>query len=85
MSCRVLKRSMENFCLNTIVKFARENGFNQIIGEYIATPKNELVKEHFPNLGFVKVDKKDQNLYSLNVLLYEDRPCYINEGLKTKN
>ena len=27
MSCRVLKRGMENFTLNTIVNYAKENGF----------------------------------------------------------
>ncbi|MHA8051668.1 HAD-IIIC family phosphatase [Aquirufa sp. ROCK-SH2] len=78
MSCRVLKRSMENFTLNSIVKYARDSGFTQIIGEYIATPKNELVKDHYTNLGFKKLDNKNQNLFSLNVLLYQDRECFIN-------
>lgn len=39
MSCRVLKRGMENFTLNTIVEWAKENGYKQIIGEYLPTPK----------------------------------------------
>jgi FkbH-like protein len=52
MSCRVLKRGMENFALNTIVNFAKENGFSNIKGEYIPTEKNEIVKDHYLNLGF---------------------------------
>ncbi len=52
MSCRVLKRGMENFVLNQIVKTARENGFKTIIGEYIPTVKNVIVQDHYLNLGF---------------------------------
>ncbi|UPT70067.1 MAG: HAD-IIIC family phosphatase [Flavobacterium sp. JAD_PAG50586_2] len=52
MSCRVLKRGMEQFILNSIVDFAKENEFKSIIGEYIMTPKNEIVKDHYENLGF---------------------------------
>lgn len=39
MSCRVLKRGMENFTLNTIVRYAKEYGFKYIIGEYLPTAK----------------------------------------------
>ena len=53
MSCRVLKRGMENFVLNTIVNFAKENNFNTLVGEYIPTSKNEMVKNHYLDLGFV--------------------------------
>jgi predicted enzyme involved in methoxymalonyl-ACP biosynthesis len=30
----------------------KENGFEFIKGEYIPTVKNELVKDHYQNLGF---------------------------------
>jgi FkbH-like protein len=85
MSCRVLKRSMENFVLNTIVIFARDNGFTQIIGEYIATSKNEMVKEHYSNLGFLELDDKERNLYSLNVSSFIEKECYIKERKNIKN
>lgn len=52
MSCRVLKRGMENFVLNTLVNFANEKGFVNIKGEYVPTSKNEIVKDHYFNLGF---------------------------------
>ena len=52
MSCRVLKRTMENFVLNKIVAIAHDTGFKKITGEYIPTKKNELVKDHFAKLGF---------------------------------
>jgi FkbH-like protein len=55
MSCRVLKRGMEDFIMNTIVNLARENGFEKIQGEYIQTDKNLIVKDLLPSLGFVLI------------------------------
>lgn len=52
MSCRVLKRGMEQFVLNTLCNFAKENGFKELVGEFIPTAKNELVKDLYQNLGF---------------------------------
>jgi predicted enzyme involved in methoxymalonyl-ACP biosynthesis len=58
MSCRVLKRGMENFTLNTLSEYAASHGFNKIVGEYIPTSKNELVKNHYSGLGFREVAGK---------------------------
>jgi FkbH-like protein len=52
MSCRVLKRGMEELVLNVVMALARENGFARVLGEYVATSKNQLVEDHFPRLGF---------------------------------
>ncbi|MDE6098640.1 MAG: HAD-IIIC family phosphatase [Muribaculaceae bacterium] len=52
MSCRVLKRGMERYVTNEIVRYAAENGFKRIIGEYIPSAKNKMVEEHYPSLGF---------------------------------
>ncbi|PBQ31507.1 hypothetical protein CNR22_06920 [Sphingobacteriaceae bacterium] len=52
MSCRVLKRGMENFVLNTISNFAKEKNYKFIKGEYLPTAKNGMVKDHYANLGF---------------------------------
>jgi len=73
MSCRVLKRGMENFVLNTIVSYAQENGFTTVQGEYIASAKNEIVKDHYENLGF----KEKKNLWILNVDDYNQISTYI--------
>jgi FkbH-like protein len=73
MSCRVLKRGMESFVLNSIVKLAKENGFTSLIGEYIPTQKNELVKNHFHSLGFTPAD----GLWKLKTDTYTDKANYI--------
>lgn len=73
MSCRVLKRGMEYFVLNTIVEFAKKNNFKYLKGEYIPTVKNEMVKDHYLNLGF----KGDNNDWILDLANYEIKPCFI--------
>jgi len=77
MSCRVLKRGMENFTLNTIVSYAKKNGFKRIIGEYLPTSKNQMVEEHYPKLGFGKLEGTETLRFELNADTYEDRECYI--------
>ena len=77
MSCRVLKRGMEIFTLNTMVEYAKAHGFERIVGEYIPTLKNGIVKEHYTNLGFSPIG---DNLYELNIQGYEPRECYIRKS-----
>jgi FkbH-like protein len=52
MSCRVLKRGMEEFMINKIVETAAENGYRTVVGEYIKTPKNAMVAHIYEKLGF---------------------------------
>lgn len=52
MSCRVLKRGMEEFIINSIIENAKDNGFSKVIGEYIKTPKNAMVEKIYSKLGF---------------------------------
>lgn len=79
MSCRVLKRGMENFTLNTIVAWAKENGYKKIIGEYLPTQKNGMVAEHYTDLGFTKLEGTETAQWELDVDAYHIRECYINE------
>ncbi len=74
MSCRVLKRGMEDFIINTLADFARENGFKNLLGEYIATLKNQIVKNLYQNLGFTNYNK---NYWILNVLEYQNKKTFI--------
>lgn len=54
MSCRVLKRGMEEFVADTIVRTAAKNGFERIEGEYLKTAKNAMVSQLPSKLGFVQ-------------------------------
>ncbi|MBR4644065.1 MAG: HAD family hydrolase [Bacteroidaceae bacterium] len=79
MSCRVLKRGMENFTLNTMVEAARQKGYKRIIGEYLPTPKNKMVEGHYPSLGFDKLEGLSTAQYVLDVEQYQPRENYIKE------
>ena len=79
MSCRVLKRGMENFTLNQMVQAARVAGYKYIIGEYLPTPKNAMVKDHYSNLGFERMASSATDLFILNVDEYKERECYIDK------
>ena len=73
MSCRVLKRGMDFFVLNTIVDFAKENGYKLLKGEYNPTVKNGMVKDHYQDLGF----KKNDSYFILEVNNYKNKKNYI--------
>ena len=75
MSCRVLKRGMENFTLNCIVELAAKHNIERIIGEYIPTKKNEIVKDHYLNLGFTQ----QGGFWVLDVKEYKDKTTFINK------
>ena len=77
MSCRVLKRGMENFTLNTMVERAKAAGYKKIIGEYLPTPKNKMVENHYTGLGFTKMENSETARYELDVEAYHPRECYI--------
>lgn len=53
MSCRVLKRGMEAFTLETLVEAAKAQNCEGLLGEFIPTAKNAMVAEHYSGLGFV--------------------------------
>ena len=77
MSCRVLKRGMENFTLNTMVEKAKAAGYKKIVGEYLPTPKNKMVENHYIGLGFTRIERAATAQYELAVEEYKNRECYI--------
>lgn len=78
MSCRVLKRGMENFTLNTMVERAKAAGYKKIIGEYLPTSKNGMVADHYPQLGFASIGDCNSNQWELSLADYRERECFIN-------
>ena len=52
MSCRVLMRGVEETLMNLLVARARAAGVKRIEGEYIPTPRNAMVADFYPRLGF---------------------------------
>ena len=83
MSCRVFKRSMENFTMNTLVRYASENGYEHIIGEYSFTAKNKIVADQYSRLGFTKLEEPKNGTvrYILYVKTYQESESYISVSL----
>ncbi len=79
MSCRVLRRGVEAFALNELCAAAREHHLQAIIGEYVPTPKNALVKDHYPNLGFVPASAEGDGhaFYRLELANTQPLPNFV--------
>ena len=58
MSCRVLGRGVEQLVCNEIARVASGRGAVRLIGEFIPTAKNSLVKDHYEKLGFKQLDDR---------------------------
>lgn len=57
MSCRVLKRGMEDAMLDGLVKKAKERGIRRLKGYYYKTAKNAMVKDFYQSFGFKKLSE----------------------------
>ena len=55
MSCRVLERGVEAAIVGRLARLAAEAGVREIVGLYRPTPRNGLVKDLYPRLGFETV------------------------------
>lgn len=55
MSCRVLKRRVEEATLATVAEAARAAGITKLYGDYLPSPKNAMVEDHYGKLGFEKL------------------------------
>ena len=79
MSCRVLKRGMEDAMMNTVVECAAERGVSTIYGYYYPTAKNAMVREFYANFGFVKTteDEAGNAVWKLDVASYQSRPLHM--------
>ena len=58
MSCRVLKRGVEDWAFKRIKEEAASLGCKRIVGEYIRTKKNGMVEGLYASLGFSGADIK---------------------------
>jgi FkbH-like protein len=56
MSCRVLGRQVEPTTLNLIAQEAGKRGARRLVGAYIPTKKNGMVKDHYARLGFTVME-----------------------------
>ncbi len=74
MSCRVLKREVEYAFLENIVSVLLKRGITELVGHYIPTEKNILVKDLLQKLSFLYKNGE----WSLNLSTYKKHQHSIN-------
>jgi FkbH-like protein len=81
MSCRVFGRWLEFEAMNIAVEAARERGARALFADYIATSKNDVIKELYPTLGFASVnpttDTNGATRWVLDLAEYMTRATHI--------
>jgi len=75
MSCRVLGRGVELASLAVLAAAARNRGYTRLIGHYMPTAKNGMVREHYPNLGFAAQSVDDGGVTSWVLELAAELPA----------
>jgi FkbH-like protein len=79
MSCRVINRTAEQFLFNALVSRAKAMGARRLIGEYIATSKNALVKDLYDRLGFERLEGNGSEgvEYELDLSLHRPLKTFV--------
>ena len=79
MSCRVLQRGVESFAMNNIFAYAARLGAKRVVGHYIPTAKNDMVKGFLKSFGFEKVADGDggASQWALAVDAYRQREVFM--------
>ncbi|MDO4566049.1 MAG: HAD-IIIC family phosphatase [Oscillospiraceae bacterium] len=79
MSCRVLKRGLEDAMMNVFIKKARDAGAKSVIGYFYPTEKNSMVKDFYPSMGFSELssDKTGFAAYKLDIASYKAKKTHI--------
>ncbi|MBR6426468.1 MAG: HAD family hydrolase [Clostridia bacterium] len=76
MSCRVLKRTMEEFIVNKMISVANENGFRTVTGQYLPTKKNGMVRDIYSKLGF---EDRGDGIFTAGVDGFRYNESFISE------
>ncbi|QNI36587.1 HAD-IIIC family phosphatase [Edaphobacter albus] len=78
MSCRVLKRQMEDEVVNEIVRLAGKRSCTTVLGNYLPTEKNGMVRDLFPRMGFELVEEStERTTYQLSIENFTPHKTHI--------
>ena len=75
MSCRVLKRGMEDAMMDVLITQAAQRGVKTVEGYYYPTAKNAMVKNFYGEMGFAlaSTDSDGNTVWRLTVADYKPR------------
>jgi FkbH-like protein len=74
MSCRVLAREVEQATLNLLAQHCQERGVDTLLGTYIPTARNGIVRDLYQTLGFEKQAEMPDGTTSWKLSLAEFAP-----------
>ncbi len=79
MSCRVLGRKVEQATLDLVAREARRLGCARLVGTYVPTAKNGMVRDHYARLGFtvMTVDEDGGSVATLDLDDFSGAPTPI--------
>lgn len=78
MSCRVLKRGVEQALMNEVFLRAKELGLGRVTGEFIPTAKNGMVRDFFVQFGFEKVaEREGHSFWQADTAAYQPSTVFI--------
>jgi len=78
MSCRVLKRGMEQMMLDVLAECAAADGCKELIGYYYKTAKNKMVADLYATFGFEKITQEgDDTVWKLSLDTYQKQGKFI--------
>jgi FkbH-like protein len=79
MSCRVLGRGVERAVLDVLVGEARLRALRTLVGRYVPTDRNGMVRDHYARLGFASRPTRhgEATDWSLDAGAYEPRAIPI--------
>ena len=79
MSCRVLKRGMEDAMMDAVVADAASRGIKTIRGYYYPTAKNGMVRDFYAEMGYTQLetDESGGTVWELEVETYRPRQPHI--------
>ena len=88
MSCRVFGRQLEFEAMNIAVEQVRRRGSKAIRADYISTPKNGVISELYPSLGFSALNDRalgdGGRCWFLNLTEYVARSTHISRSGEAK-
>jgi FkbH-like protein len=74
MSCRVLKRGMEDAMMDCLMEVAAEKGMEEVYGFYYPTKKNKMVETLYESMGFELLYEQDEKReFKIRLLDYKKR------------
>jgi len=74
MSCRVLKRGMEEAMLDALVHACQTSNIKTIIGYYYKTNKNSMVEDLFAKFGFsLQTQNGEDSIWELSIKSYQQK------------